>query len=112
MRWLALAAALTGTHWFHSPSGNIQCEVASTYTYCQTFKPLQTAELRRTGHTAVCSHRICPVGNGPENATTLGYGRSIDVGPFRCTSATSGIRCLVVATGHGFMIARAGVKTF
>jgi hypothetical protein len=112
MRWLALAAALTGTHWFHSPSGNIQCEVSSTYAYCQTFEPLQTAQLRRGGRTAVCSRRACTVGNGPENATTLGYGRSIRVGPFRCSSAMSGMRCVVVTSGHGFTIARVGVRTF
>jgi hypothetical protein len=71
------AGATAGTvAWFHSPSGNIECEVASgdprgTYADCQTFRPAQTATLKRDGHTSVCSRRACPIGNGPTNATTL-----------------------------------------
>ena len=115
---VGVAGARTGTvRWFHSPSGNIECEVAShdvrgTYAYCQTFNPLQTARLTANGHTKVCAHRTCSVGNGPENATTLGYGHSVRVGIFRCTSALTGVRCVVIASGHGFRIARAGVTTF
>ena len=110
-------ASSTSVRWFHSPSGNIECEVAShdlrgTYAYCQTFRPLQTARLGANGRTRVCAHRACPVGNGPENAVTVAYGRSIRVGIFRCTSATSGIRCVVIASGHGFRIAREGVRAF
>jgi hypothetical protein len=103
--------------WFHSPSGNIQCEVASadprgTYAYCQTFTPLQNATLNRAGHTTVCAHRTCSVGNGPVGATTLAYGRSIRVGIFECSSSTSGMRCVVPANHHGFTIARQGIATF
>ena len=103
--------------WFHSPSGNIQCEVAAmdtrgTYAYCQTFRPLQTATLRRDGHTTVCSRNNCSVGNGPENARTLAYGSSIRVGTFRCTSSRIGMRCEVLPGHHGFKIARSGVATF
>jgi len=102
--------------WFHSPSGNIECEVASadvrgTYAFCQTFNPPQTARLTRGGHTAVCS-RSCSIGNGPETAALLRYGRALRVGAFRCTSSRLGIRCVVVANGHGFRIAREGVTTF
>ena len=103
--------------WFHSPSGNIQCEVAShdrrgTYAYCQTFKPLQWARLTRDGRTRVCSHRRCAVGNGPENATTLAYNRSLRVGIFSCSSSKAGIVCVIARTGYGFGIARAGVTRF
>jgi uncharacterized protein DUF6636 len=110
---VALFALLVAVHvaWFHSPSGNIQCEVGVT-AYCQTFRPLQTVTLRANGRSVVCTRRACPVGNGPENATTLAYGRSIRVGPFRCTSLQSGMRCVVVRTGRGFTIARQGVSTF
>jgi hypothetical protein len=109
---VALFALLVAVHvaWFHSPSGNIQCEVGAS-AYCQTFVPLQTVTLSANGRTRVCSHRACPVGNGPENATALAYGRSIHVGAFRCTSRRSGMRCVVVATGRGFTIARQGVTT-
>jgi hypothetical protein len=110
-------ATPSAVRWFHAPSGNIECEVAShdvrgTYAHCQTFRPLQTARLAAGGRTAVCVRRSCPVGNGPENATTLPYGHSLRVGIFRCTSAVTGIRCVVTANGHGFRIARDGVRTF
>ena len=115
---VGVAGARTSTvRWFHSPSGNIECEVAShdlrgTYAYCQTFKPLQTARLTARGKTSVCVHRTCPVGNGPIDATTLAYGHSLRIGIFRCTSAMTGVRCAVIATGHGFRIAREGLTTF
>lgn len=122
---LVLAAVIVGAaearpstvRWFHSPSGNIECEVAShdvrgTYAYCQTFRPLQTARLSASGHTSVCARGPCSIGNGPENATNLPYGQSLRVGIFRCTSSAAGVRCVVIASGHGFRIAREGVTTF
>jgi hypothetical protein len=113
----AAEASTSTVRWFHSPSRNIECEVAShdfrgTYADCQTFKPLQIARLGANGHTSICANRACPVGNGPENATTLAYGHSLRVGIFRCTSSVAGVRCMVIASGHGFRIAREGVTTF
>jgi hypothetical protein len=52
------------------------------------------------------------VGDGPEGAPTLDYGRSIRVGVFRCASSLAGVRCAIAATGHGFLIARGGIQTF
>jgi hypothetical protein len=58
----------------------------------------------------------CPgtrcLGNGPENAFTLRYGRSVTVGPFRCTSQTSGMRCVTTSSGHGFLISRNRLSLF
>jgi hypothetical protein len=113
----AAEASTSTVRWLHSPSGNIECEVAShdvrgTYAYCQTFKPLQTARLSANGHTSICARGPCSVGNGAENATNLPYGHSLRVGIFRCTSTVSGVRCVVIASGHGFRIAREGVTTF
>jgi hypothetical protein len=110
-------ARMQVVRWFHSPSGNIECELAArdqrgTYAYCQTFRPLQTATLRGNGHVTACTKGACPVGNGPENARTLAYGKSIRVGPFRCSSSRRGVRCVVVSSGRGFLIAREGVRTF
>jgi hypothetical protein len=110
------AAQSNVVRWFHSPSGNIGCEVASgdvrgTYAFCQTAVPPQTVELKANGRSVVC-HRACNIGNGPVNALNLAYGHSLRVGIFRCSSAVSGVRCVVIASGHGFTIARAGVKTF
>jgi hypothetical protein len=121
---IAVAAVIVGAagagtntaRWFHSPSGNIECEVAShdirgTYAYCQSFKPLRTARLSANGHTSICAQRFCSVGNGPENATTLAYGHSLRVGIFRCISSVAGVRCVVIASGRGFKIDREGVTT-
>ncbi|HEY1370702.1 MAG TPA: DUF6636 domain-containing protein [Gaiellaceae bacterium] len=111
------AGSATATvRWFHSPTGNIQCEVASrgpggTFAFCQTFKAPRSATLRRDGRTRVCRGVGC-LGNGPENAFTLRYGRSVTVGPFRCTSRRSGMRCIVRASGHGFAISRERLRVF
>jgi hypothetical protein len=58
---------------------------------------------------SVCRGVGC-LGNGPENAFTLRYGRSVRVGPFRCTSRRDGMLCVVVRSGHGFLINRDRVK--
>ena len=106
---LVPASAAAGTvRWFHSPSGNIECEVRTAYAFCQTGTPARSVELRANGRLRRCGGVRC-LGNGPTNATTLGYGRSLDVGPFRCTSLTTGMRCVARRTGHGFLLSRAGV---
>jgi hypothetical protein len=101
--------------WFHSPSGNIECEVAAdprgSYAYCQTFKPPRSAKLSAAGHVRVCVGVRC-VGNGPLNAFTLRYGKTVRVGPFRCTSGRSGMGCVVTRSGHGFLISRERVARF
>lgn len=111
---LPAPAATAKVRWFHSPSRNIECEVAAhdvrgTYAYCQTFNPVASVKLSRNGHAKVCHGSSC-VGNGPENAFTLGYGHSVTVGPFRCSSSRAGMRCTVGR--HGFTIGRAGIRRF
>jgi hypothetical protein len=116
---LALAIPATASakvRWFHSPTGNIECEVAAndtrgTYAYCQTFQPVESVKLNAAGHSKACTGGSC-VGDGPENAFTLHYGDAVRVGPFRCTSRTSGMTCRVVGKGHGFVISRSGIRRF
>ena len=67
--------------------------------------------LHANGVTKLCRGLQC-VGNSPTNATLLGFGRSVQVGPFRCTSLRSGIRCVVSASGHGFLIGASVFKRF
>jgi hypothetical protein len=110
------ATASAKVKFFHSPSGNIQCEMASkdsrgNYAYCQTFKPLASANLGLNGHTKVCSGSSC-VGDGPPEAFTLGYGKAVRLGAFRCTSRTTGMTCRVVGKGHGFTISHSGIRRF
>jgi hypothetical protein len=102
-------SAAAAVKWFRSPSGNIECEVRSASAYCQTFTPLRSVTMAAAGTYKVCNGVRC-VGNGPTGQFTLAYGRSVNVGPFRCTSLLAGMQCIVIRTGHGFVIGRSGVK--
>jgi uncharacterized protein DUF6636 len=114
---VALALFVAAVSWFHSPSGNISCEVASkrgalgTYASCQTVNAPRSVLLHSDGSMKVCNGMGC-LGNGPTSAFTLGYGKSVVVGPFKCTSLTSGMRCVVVRSGHGFLLSRSALKRF
>jgi hypothetical protein len=88
---------------FHSPSGNIQCEVDAEHADCQTFEPMRSVTLKPDGMDSVCRGEGC-VGNGPETAGRLAYGKSLSVGPFQCLSEENGVICLV--SSHGFRISR------
>jgi hypothetical protein len=101
--------------WFSSPSGNIQCEVSSgkprgVYANCQTFQPGRSVTLRADGRSTVCGLRC--LGNGPEDAFVLAYDTSARLGPFMCTSQTTGVRCVVSRSARGFQISRERIKRF
>ena len=101
--------------WFHSPSENIECQVTAadpaigTAAYCQTGTPALHVVMHPNGRLDLC-HGVQCLGNGPVNATTLAYGKSVVVGPFRCTSLRIGMRCVVRSTAHGFLLSRAGLQ--
>ena len=106
--------------WFLSPHAGLDqvgCEVASkrprlgTYAECQTARPQRAMTLHANGVSHICRGLQC-VGNSPTNATVLAYGHSVRVGPFRCTSLRAGIRCVVTASGHGFLIGPSAFKRF
>jgi hypothetical protein len=110
----APARASATVRFFHSPSGNIECQVSAhdrvgTAAYCQTFTPARSVTLGPGGKLKRCRGGKC-LGNGPENATTLRYGHSVTVGPFRCTSRTRGMRCVLRSTRHGFELSRRGIR--
>src|SRR5581483_485041 len=42
----------------------------------------------------------------------LAYGSTLQGGPFRCHSMTSGLRCWSVRSGHGFFLSRESQRTF
>jgi hypothetical protein len=112
---IAATDAAAKVRWFHSPSGNIECEVAAaddqrgTHAYCQTFDRPRSVKLRRDGTLRVCRGIAC-LGNGPTNASTLGHGESIRVGPFRCESLERGMRCRVIRSGRGFLLSKRRLK--
>lgn len=113
---LEASSAHTAVRWFHSPSRNIECQVSSAYwgqtdAYCQTWRTPRSVRLYRGGGMLVCRGFGC-LSNGPKNAFTLRYGRSVRVGPFRCTSRKTGMRCVSVPSGHGFKISRERLMRF
>jgi hypothetical protein len=82
---------------------------------CQSFAPTlsQTVKMNRSGRLAICqdrgTHNRCNIGNPGEGTPTLGYGKRITVGRFRCLSLRSGMRCTVIQSGKGFLINSSGV---
>jgi hypothetical protein len=128
-----LTVALAGSlvH-FQSPSGNINCIGAPSGTFGPAFvqclvrkqswprlrpKPA-SCDLDWDPATISLSRGRASVGScrgdiGPlcvytsDRCSTLGYGRSVDIGPIRCTSATTGVTCRYrTAPRAGFWIAR------
>jgi hypothetical protein len=96
---------------FVSPSGNIGCQMATTFVICLLMNPpFHKATLNRRGHTAICNGPACAGDLGEGSHGVLHYGHSIRVGGFRCTSRTTGMTCRVVKTGKGFRLNRTGVK--
>ena len=131
---VALAAPAGGklVH-FTSPSGNINC-LGSTagpeYVSCLVRRaswprrparprgcdldwiPTEVGMSRRRVSVGSCRGDVGPLcgprGSGLE-CTTLAYGRSVTIGPIRCTSATNGVTCRYrTAPRVGFRVAREG----
>jgi hypothetical protein len=125
----ALASSLVH---FQSPSGNINCIGAAAFQGSPTFvqclvrknswprlvaRP-RSCDLDWDPATISLSGRRVSVGScrgdiGPlcvytsDRCSTLPYGRSVDVGPIRCTSTQAGVTCRYrTAPRVGFLIAR------
>ena len=64
-----------------------------------------------SGSLKICRGRSC-LSNAPESATILAQGKSVAVGPFRCTSFAIGVRCVVSSLRHGFLIGPTGLTRF
>ena len=97
---------------FHTPSGNIECGLSDQRELvrvdCWSFRRPQRAKLYAGGRVTICrgSEARCRIGNAGEQVPTLGYGRQITVGRFRCVSRRSGVTCTVISLGKGFLINR------
>ena len=110
---------------FRSPSGNIECELfyneatsdhgpRLTQAFCETGSPPNTGSPPRSvtmtasGHLRICSGMSC-IGNPGVDVPVLAYGHRTTLGPFRCLSSRTGVRCRV-RTGRGFLISRSGIE--
>jgi len=101
---------------FFTPSHNLSCEMSNggqngPFAYCQSVDSPHSVSLEPSGTIRICRGPQCP-GNADEGTRfrLLGYGSSLTVGPFRCTSGESGVTCVVTATGLGFRIDRDDVR--
>ena len=108
--------ALAEEKWFYSPSRNISCQVSSggedgAYAHCQSLQKPRSVTLSEQGTLKVCNGTQC-LGDGPDDAFELGYGNSVKVGNFRCTSKQTGMRCSVSPSGNGFELSRAALDQF
>ncbi|MDZ4311857.1 MAG: DUF6636 domain-containing protein [Cypionkella sp.] len=111
---------------FHSPSGNIQCAMMTgDYAQVRCDMSSLTPTYRKApancefdwgssfavdaggqGYLACVSDAVADPGG-----IELGYGKSISLGPFTCTSEKSGMECTNLG-GHGFKISKAKQKLF
>ncbi len=92
--------------WFVSPSGNISCEIRLQGVFCVTGAPPQSVTMSVDGSYTTCMGAQC-VGQPVVGIPTLAYGTATGVGPFVCSSATTGVTC--TADGTGFRISPAGI---
>jgi hypothetical protein len=131
---LALPAAHAQSKLVHfkSPSGNINCigaaggSLGPAFVDCLVRKntwaskrakpancdldwaPTEIGLSKRKTYVGACRGDIGPLCIDPANpCSTLAYGRSVDLGPIRCVSATTGVTCRYrTAPRVGFLIAR------
>ena len=107
---------------FYSPSRNIACGMfdgtLGREVVCQSRVPPQKVTMDHTGRVTICrdptpsnTSNECGIGDpGEGKIPVLAYGRHLTVGRFRCDSLVTGVRCVVTATGKGFLINRDGVR--
>ena len=92
----------------------ISCQMdagASGYVLCQDIQPtlVQTAHLTASGTVAICTKHGtlgngCDVGNPGLGTPTFNVGKQVAVGGFTCGVLSVGVRCVVTATGKGFLM--------
>jgi len=113
-----------GVHAFTSPSGNIACVMDAFTASCWIGERSWTIEqpsapeceesdwgnavdLSADGPSFPC---YTDFGWNP-SAPAMAYGTSVELGPFRCDSAETGVTC-TNASGNGFTVAKAAVSLF
>ncbi len=94
---------------YRSPSRNIGCQMDAAFVICGTRTPIQKATLTPNGRLQACRRGLRCAGDLGQGAFVLRYGKSVRVGPFRCTSRKTGMTCVAIKTGKGFRISRAGI---
>jgi Family of unknown function (DUF6636) len=106
---------------FHSPSGNIRCQIPNVEVRCDITKrswrptPKPNSCEFDWGSVGVSrkgkGHFLC-VSDATEPGGELAYGDSITRFRFRCESLSSGMRCVNTRNGHGFKVSRERYRFF
>lgn len=111
------SAATRSVSWFVSPSGNIGCMLYGgvarcdlrTHTYRTPKRPYY-CDLEYGDSISVGSrgkaYYTCHGDTVFGTSTVLKYGQTTRVGRLQCTSLTSGMSCVNLRTGHGFLISK------
>jgi hypothetical protein len=100
---------------FESPSRNIKCWMGTIPPGgpmgCQSRTRPQRVNMGADGRLKICRGIRC-VGCGCDETKprSLGYGSQVTYGRFRCRSLRSGVECIVIQSGKGFLISRSGVR--
>jgi hypothetical protein len=95
---------------FRSPTGNLSCYMGDSLVFCQSKKLPHSATMGLDGRFSACNGSSSCIGNPGTNTPTLGYGKRVTVGRFRCLSRQSGVTCTVIRSGKSFLINRDGVS--
>jgi hypothetical protein len=111
---------------FTTPSENISCAVTEEFVRCDIFEhsfdpPPKPGSCEFDYGSSLSVGVDGPaefacvsdaVTGSPEGLTVLEYGTSTTVGPFRCESSESGVRCENTDTGSGYTLSRESAETF
>jgi hypothetical protein len=109
------AGALARTREFQTPSHQIRCLYSSSggpgaFVRCDAlFLNDVGFFIHRRGRGR--REHVTDAAAGP-HAAVLRYGRSLVLGPFRCTSRRTGLTCKSRVSGHGFTVSRQQQRVF
>lgn len=108
---------------FHTPSGNIGCNLTSDYVRCDIQQHSWTSPARPKwydvdyggGLQVGKRHRatfVCAGDTTLHQGRVLAYGSSTSAGRFTCTSRPSGVTCRNRRSGHAFFLSRDSYRTY
>jgi hypothetical protein len=98
-----------------TPQGTAACAVydhyaGSTEAFCEGYLPGREskATVNARGKVSICAWRVtrsnhCRLGNAGTNAPIYESGRKVTLGRFSCVVGHVGVRCVVTASGKGFL---------
>lgn len=112
------SARRTAAEFFaHGPRAHYSCAIYDHYhgatpeALCEDLGPGRVAHvaLNAEGEILTCASRSlrttkCPIGNAGDRTPTFARGRGVTVGRFRCSVLRAGVRCVLLASGKGFLL--------